>query len=161
METTKGSVDQTVLLNRVIFVLALAGVVMAVYVLQSFLRKSPIICLNQGCELVRKSPASQLFGIPVPAFGLVGYSILAVLSFLRTANGDKRLLYGILGIGLFGVSFVSWFTYTELFVIRAICTWCAVSAVNMTVIFILALISWNIGKSQNSMSKSQLGKKNS
>ena len=44
----------------------------------------------------------------------------------------------------FGVLFVSWFTYTELFVIKAICTWCAVSAVNMVIIFILALKSYSL-----------------
>ena len=131
-------------LNRIIFILSLAGIAMAVYVLQSFLRESPIVCLNQGCELVRKNPASKIFGVPVPAVGLVGYTILAVLAFLRTASADRRLLYGILGIATFGVLFVSWFTYTELFVIRAVCTWCAVSAVNMAVIFTLAVMSYRI-----------------
>lgn len=136
----------TVIINRITFILAIAGIIMAIYVLQSFLRESPIVCLNEGCEVVRKSPASKLFGIPVPAYGLIGYSLMTILAFLRTTNNDKRFLYGILGIATFGVVFVSWFTYTELFVIRAVCTWCAVSAVNMTIIFVLALVSYNAEK---------------
>lgn len=130
-------------LNRIIFVLSLLGVLIALYVLQSFLRQAPIVCLNSGCELVRKNPASYLWGIPVPVIGLVGYSFLAILAFLRTMNYEPRtknlFLKIMIGIATFGVLFVSWFTYTELFVIRAICTWCAVSAINMVVIFILLL----------------------
>lgn len=130
-------------LNRIIFVLSLFGVLMALYVLQSFLRHAPIVCLNSGCELVRTNPASYLWGVPVPAVGLVGYLLLAMLAFLRTMTYEPRtknlLLKIMLGTATFGVLFVSWFTYTELFVIRAICTWCAVSAVNMVVIFILLL----------------------
>lgn len=128
-------------LNRIIFILSLLGIAIAIYVLQSFLRKTPIVCLNSGCELVRKNPASYLFGIPVPAFGLVGYTFLAILAFLRTTSDDRRLLKIILGIAAGGVAFVTWFTYTEIFVIRAICTWCAVSAVNMLTIFLLAIKS--------------------
>lgn len=132
-------------LNRAIFILSLVGVVIALYVLQSFLRDEPIVCLNSGCELVRKSPASYLFGIPVPAFGLIGYSLLALLAFFRATQfsilNSQFSLKLMLGIATFGVAFVSWFTYTELFVIGAVCTWCAVSAVNMVVIFILTVFS--------------------
>lgn len=130
--------------NRMIFVLSLIGVIIAIYVFQSFIRQSAIICVNSGCELVRKNPNSYLFGFPVPGVGLFGYSFLAILAFLRTMSPDKRLLYGILGISTFGVAFVSWFTYTEIFVIKAICTWCAVSAVNMWVIFTLTLLSYRL-----------------
>ena len=136
-------------LNRIIFVLSLLGVAMAIYVLQSFLRQSPIVCISTGCEVVRKSPYAYPFGIPVPAFGLVGYSLLAILSFLRTTNVSRiayhvSLLKVMLGIAIFGVSFVSWFTYTELFVIKGICTWCAISAVNMVIIFIMVMKSYRL-----------------
>jgi len=136
------SASQSVVLNRVIFVLSLLGIIMAAYVLQSFLRQSSIICLTGGgCTLVRKSPLSYPFGIPVPAVGLVGYTILSILSFLRTTSDNKNLLKGILGVATFGICFVSWFTYTEIFLIKGICTWCAISAVNMFVIFGLAVSS--------------------
>jgi len=126
--------------NRILFVLALLGVGIALYVTQSFIRQSPIVCVNSGCELVRKNPASYLFGIPVPAFGLVGYTLLAILAFLRTTSQrlHKKLLPYVLCIATGGVLFVAWFTYNELFVIHAICTWCAISTVNMTVICVLA-----------------------
>ncbi|MBI3379691.1 vitamin K epoxide reductase family protein [Candidatus Gottesmanbacteria bacterium] len=132
--------------NRAIFILSIAGLIIAIYVLQSFLRKSSIVCLNSGCELIRKSPYSYIFGIPVPGFGLAGYFFIMVLSFLRTIYNDRRLIYGMLGISTFGLAFVSWFTYTEIFTIRAICTWCAVSAFNMAIIFLLSVRTFLIGQ---------------
>jgi len=140
---------KTVRLNRIIFVLAIIGILIAVYVTQSFLRKVGIICVSSGCELVRKNPASYLWGIPVPAVGLVGYSIIAILAFFRTTIYDQRskiFLKGILGMTAFGVVFTSWFTYTELFVIKGVCTWCAISTVNMFVLFGLALKSYQLEK---------------
>ena len=129
------------MINRIIFTLSIIGMGIAVYVLQSFLRDAPIVCINTGCELVRKSPASWLFGIPVPGYGLVGYTILATLAFLRTMSArlNKQLLPWILGIATGGVVFVGWFTYTELFIIKGVCTWCAVSA---AIMIFLAILSW-------------------
>ncbi len=128
--------------NRIIFVLALIGVGVALYVTQSFLRNTNILCVNTGCELVRKSPASYIFGFPVPSVGLIGYSFLAIFAFLRTSSKSKILIKLMLAVSTFGVLFVSWFTYTELFVIKGVCTWCAISAVNMVTIFALTLKSF-------------------
>ena len=124
------------------FILSIAGVIMAVYVLQSFFRQSSILCLTGGgCDAVRKSPVSYPFGIPVPAFGLVGYIGLTVVTFLRTLGEKKWHMKTILGIAVFGICFVTWFTLMELFVIKGICMWCAISAVNMYVIFGLTILS--------------------
>ena len=136
-------------LNRIMFVLAIVGILIAAYVTQSFLRRVGIVCATGGCEAVRKSAASYIYGIPVPSVGLVGYSIIAILSFLRTTIYDQRskaLLKGILGMTAFGVAFTSWFTYTELFVIHGVCMWCAISTVNMFILFGLALKSYQLEK---------------
>ena len=135
-------------LNRITFVLAIVGILIAAYVTQSFLRKVGIVCATGGCEAVRKSPASYIYGIPVPSVGLLGYSVIAVLAFLRTMNNKlkTKLLFGILGMTAFGVAFTSWFTYTELFVIKGVCMWCAISTVNMFVLFGLALKSYQLEK---------------
>jgi len=120
---------------------------MGSYVLQSFLRQTGIICLTGGgCEAVRKSALSYPFGIPVPAVGVAGYTFLVILTFLRTTNQQlsTKLLWWILGMAIFGVCFVTWFTYTELFLIKGVCMWCAISAVNMYIIFALAVYETRI-----------------
>lgn len=144
--------------NRIIFVLSFVGLLMAIYVLQSFLRQSSIVCLTGGgCELVRKNPVSWPLGIPVPAYGLVGYLGLTVLAFLKTmqqsAEKIKLINRMMMGIAIFGVCFVSWFTLMEIFVIKGICTWCAISAVNMYVIFFLILSGLNRHHTQNPEAK--------
>lgn len=146
MKKEAKSHNQLLYFNRIIFVLSILGTIMAVYVLQGWLRKTNIVCLTGGCEEVRKSAFSYPFGIPVPVVGLLGYTFLMVLSFLRTASLDKRLLYAVLGMATFGIFFVSWFTFTEVYYIKAICTWCAVSAVDMLVIFIVAIKSYKLLK---------------
>lgn len=134
-------------INRIIFVLSIAGLIMGAYVLQSFLRQTGVICLTGGgCDLVRTSPISYPFGIPVPAIGVAGYTGLAILAFLQTLSTNqerrtKNLLKAMLGIAIFGICFVTWFTFMELFVIHGICMWCAISAVNMYVIFGLVVYS--------------------
>lgn len=133
-------------INRIIFVLSVIGILIAAYVTQSFLRKVGIVCVSSGCELVRKNPASYLWGVPVPSVGLLGYSVIAILAFLRTSSKNSNLLKGILGMTAFGVAFTTWFTYTELFVIKGVCTWCAISTVNMYVLFFLALKSYILEK---------------
>jgi uncharacterized membrane protein len=128
--------DSMIWRNRIVFLLSLLGLFMAIYVLQSFIRESSIICLTGGgCEAVRKHPASYIYGVPVPAVGLVGYAFLTVLSFLRSMSNNRRILHAMVGIALFGIVFVSWFTYTELYVIRGVCFWCTISAANMFIIF--------------------------
>lgn len=132
-------------LNRIVFILSIIGVFVAIYVLQSFLRHTGIVCVTGGCEAVRKNPASWPFGIPVPAVGLVGYAILTICAFLRTLTlppKTLRIISGIMmGMATFGVLFVTWFTYTELFVIHGVCTWCLLSTIIMYVVFALLLIA--------------------
>jgi uncharacterized membrane protein len=152
------------LINRIIFILSLLGVIMAIYVLQSFLRQSSIICLTgSGCEMVRKNPISWPFGIPVPAFGLVGYTGLVILSFLKSTlnpsqpitNNQQLITKIMLGIAIFGICFVTWFTSMELFVIKGICMWCAISAVNMYVIFDLLIFTLKQNSNQSSSMKDE------
>lgn len=134
--------------NRIIFSLSLLGIAMAIYVLQSFLRHTGIVCATGGCETVRKSAYSWPFGIPAPAVGLVGYSILTICAFLRTIKlstlNSQLVSHIMLGIAIFGVLFVSWFTYTEFFIIKGICMWCGISTIDMYSIFILLMINYTL-----------------
>jgi uncharacterized membrane protein len=136
--------SKLVFLNRLIFILGILGFVIAGYVLQGYLRSSSVYCpAGGGCDLVRKSPYAWPLGIPVPAVGFMGYSIIIILSFLRTImpKKDKQLLYGLFGMATFGALFVTGFTFTQLFLIKATCFWCIVSTIDMYVIFHLVLFS--------------------
>ena len=146
--------------NRLIFLLSLFGLIVAGYVLQGYLRQSSVYCpVGGGCDLVRKSPYAWPFGIPVPAFGFVGYLTILSLSFFKTAIADAKKRYDvslwIAGIATFGVGFVTWFTLTEAFLIGGFCSWCVVSAIVMYFIFGLVLTDIYQGKKSSSSASSR------
>jgi uncharacterized membrane protein len=130
-------------LNRIIFILSIFGICIASYVLYSYVTGSPIVCVNQGCDLVRKSQYANVLGLPVPLYGLLGYTIISILSFLFTTNVSWKskipLTRFVISFG--GFLFVSYLTYLEAFVIKGWCMWCVFSAIIMTTVFILSGIS--------------------
>lgn len=132
------------IINRIIFVLALAGIVVSGYLLYTYVADTPIVCANTGCETVRESPYSYFLGVPLPAFGLLFFVFVLVLSFLRTFIDKVNYVYlatrVIFVASLVGFLTSVYLTYLEAFVIKAYCTWCVVSAIIVTLIFILSIL---------------------
>lgn len=125
--------------NRILFILAIIGIAIASYVLSGTLRHTPVVCITNGCELVQKSPYSWLFGIPVSAYGLIGYSLLAVLAFIRSFSADKRIPTIMLIIAAGGTGFVLWFSSVQALKIGGFCMWCMLSTATMITMFLLLL----------------------
>ncbi len=84
-----------------------------------------------GCETVAESAYADLVGINVAVIGIVGYVLLLVAALLR---GDGARIGGF-ALALTGFGFSVYLTYLELFVIDAICQWCLISAILMTILF--------------------------
>jgi protein-disulfide isomerase len=103
----------------------------------------PLACLGSGCDAVRISSFSKLAGQPVPLYGVVGYSLLALLILAealvpaRLARGIHWALGSITGAGLL---FSIYLTYVEAFVIRAWCFWCVISTLVMGCLSALAVL---------------------
>jgi uncharacterized membrane protein len=113
---------------------ALAGSLIALYLLMHDLGLSSIICPIAGCDKVQASEYSKWFGIPVAAFGLVGFIKLLSLSVIglfktRVLNLPIRTL--IVTISSLGLLAYIPLTYLELFVIHAVCFWCVTSSLMM------------------------------
>ncbi len=95
-----------------------------------------------GCEQVALSEYSRVHGIPVAVFG-VGLSLaLLVLAVAWWKSNDGRLLAIHYGLSLAGVVFEIYFTYLELFVIGAVCVWCATYGISLVARFLVALRVW-------------------
>ena len=84
-----------------------------------------------GCETVAESHTADLAGINVAVIGIAGYVLLLATALLR---GDGARMGGF-ALSLAGFGFSVYLTYLELFVIEAICQWCVVSAILMTILF--------------------------
>jgi len=112
---------------------ATLGLAVAAYIAIAEADGGAAACLagGGGCETVAASSHSELAGVSVALLGVLGYLLLLGAALLR---GDGARMAGF-GLGLVGFAYSVYLTYLELFVIEAICQWCVVSAVLMTVLF--------------------------
>lgn len=132
-------------LNRAMFTLALAGLVVAGLLWYWHAQNADIPCTNAGCDKVAQHPSSRLFGIPVAAYGVLFYLSFAILCAMRPsvpASHQRLIAHLVLLWGTTGFLFSAYLTYLELFVIRAICQWCVVSAAIATALFVLSVLAW-------------------
>ena len=91
---------------------------------------------------MQQSPWAVFLGVPVPYWGVAGYlGMLAVaLAGLQPRLVNARWVALVLfGMSAVGVAFSGYLTYLEAFVIRAWCMWCVISAVLVTLIFLLSI----------------------
>jgi uncharacterized membrane protein len=106
--------------------LALLGLLIAGYLAWTRLAGGLPVCGPlHGCETVALSSYSEIMGIPVAFFGCGFSLVLVALAIAWWRRADRRALLGLYGLGLLGVLFVAYLTYLELFVIGAVCVWCA------------------------------------
>ena len=129
--------------REVIAALALAGIFVALYLtLYKMGAIGELSCRVGSCETVNSSRWAIFLGAPVAAWGVAYYIVVfaVALAGLSGRFADSRQLsLALLLLTGWGVLFSSWLTYLELFVIRAICQWCVVSALIVVAIFLVSL----------------------
>jgi len=132
--------------RQAIALLALVGLFVALYLwLHALGFGGAIKCgASGGCETVQTSQWAVLLGLPVAFYGVLGYLavLLVALVALRPAALTQRgwdLL--VLLLATIGVAFTAYLTYVELFLIHAICRWCVGSAIIITLIWTVSLLS--------------------
>ena len=92
-----------------------------------------------GCEQVALSEYSRINGIPVAVFGVILSIILLALAIAWWRTNYYGLLLAHYGLSLAGVIFEAYFLYTQVFVIRAVCIWCASYGATLLARFAIAL----------------------
>ncbi|OGJ43028.1 hypothetical protein A3B60_03830 [Candidatus Peregrinibacteria bacterium RIFCSPLOWO2_01_FULL_39_12] len=93
----------------------------------------------EGCEIVTTSKYSLIFGIPVALLGALYYLTILILSLLYFDTKNNILLKIFPALTIFGFLASGWFIYLQIFVIKALCEYCILSAVTSTILFILGL----------------------
>lgn len=93
-----------------------------------------------GCERVITSPYAVVGGIPVALAGAAYYLAVFILSVVYLDTRRKWLLNFAAYLTPLGLVASLWFLYLQLFVIKALCFYCLVSAVTSTLLFVLGLI---------------------
>lgn len=130
--------------RTIVAALALAGFFVATYLFLYKIGKiGNLSCSIGSCETVNLSKWATLMGAPVAAWGVAFYVGLFGVSLVSLQDkyfDSIRISQILVLLTGFGVLFSGWLTYLELFVIHAICQWCVISAIIVTISFIVAIL---------------------
>jgi uncharacterized membrane protein len=150
--------------DRILPLVALAGLCVAVYLTQVEVSDSEASCgLVGDCNAVQESSYATLFGVlPIGVLGVLGY--IAILMAWGAAQywGKESPLTpyaqaALFGMILFGVAFSIYLTFLEPFVIGATCAWCITSALLMAVLlWMVAPMGWQALQSLRQKEKVKL-----
>lgn len=94
-----------------------------------------------GCETVTTSEYSVVAGVPVALLGALYYFVLFIGMFVYFDLQDKRVLRVLMLFTVFGFLASLWFLYLQIFVIKALCLYCLVSATTSTLLFVFGMLA--------------------
>ncbi len=136
--------EKTPRYHKARMIIAFLGLLDATYLLIIKLTNNQELCPKGigDCWSVNNSSYSELFGIPISAFGIAVYFALIVLMQweLRYKFGRKNSILFQFGVTLVGFIFSMYLIYVQFGLLHQICPFCLVSAVTMTTMFILTTI---------------------
>ena len=128
--------------RMIIAALALGGVGLATYLAMYKLGMlGTLACTVGSCETVNLSRWATFLGIPVAVWGVGFYVILFLVALLGTTERFVEatwVSHALLALTAWGVVFSAWLTYLELYVIHAVCMFCVISAILVTVTFFVS-----------------------
>jgi len=139
-----------------ICLLSLLGIADSIYLFTYKINlQTTLVCTFGECDRVNSSPYAMIGPIPVSFFGIVGYTAILLITLwsLNKTGRFWRLLVFLMSLG--GVAFSVYLTALEAFVIRAFCQWCVISAIIMTLIFLIAAGDFKSTGQQISQSANQ------
>ena len=122
-------------LRAALIAFSLTGAGVAAYVLASRWADTGLICSTGGCETVQNSEYAELLGLPVAAFGVAGYVLIAALAVFDSV----RARIGAAAVALGAAAFSGYLLVVQLAVIDAVCDWCIVNDVISSLIALLAV----------------------
>jgi uncharacterized membrane protein len=130
----------------IIAALALCGVGLATYLAMYKLGMiGQLACTVGQCETVNLSRWATFLGIPVAVWGVGYYLVLFLVALSGTTDRYANatwVSHALLALTGWGVLFSTWLTYLELNVIHAVCMFCVISAILVTVTFLVAVLEW-------------------
>jgi uncharacterized membrane protein len=122
---------------------AILGELDSIYLLIYKLTGNNKMCIGSGaCHDVNFSPYSEIYGIPISLLGVVAYLVIVAVLVLepRLKILQENGPLAVFGLGLAGVGFSAYLTCLELDVIHKVCPFCVVSAICISIVFIVAIV---------------------
>lgn len=131
--------------NLRLFSYALAGIGAAVSAYLTWVKFAHVEVFCGGsnqCETVANSRYAEIAGIPIALLGLGAYLLIIALLFIegRAEFWRQNSPLIIFGMTLVGTLYSAYLTYLEFAVIHAVCPYCVVSAIAMTLLFVISVV---------------------
>ena len=124
------------------------GLLDTIYLSWVKITHSQVYCGTSGeCEIVNSSSYSEIGGFPIAYLGMGAFLVILLLLYLEQRNEfwqENSPLF-VFGICLIGVIYSAYLTYVEIWILRAICPYCVLSAIAMLVLFGLSILRLRIG----------------
>ena len=137
-----------------LIVVSLIGFLDATYLTAKHYLGTPLECsIFEGCEQVTTSQYATIFNIPVALGGAVYYLFIFILLIAYLDTKRNWLISVIPPITIIGFIASVWFVYLQLFVIKAICIYCLISAFTSTTLFLLGLFVLKLQRSSKHIIK--------
>src|SRR5437868_4222897 len=109
-----------------IAVLAVVGLVLSSLSLVAHYKKSPTEYCDLGdnfnCDLVNRSPWSEVAHVPVAGIGVAGYIFLLVMAWMAARKPQAAVLMLMAALG--GLAFALYLTYIEAYKLEVWCVLC-------------------------------------
>lgn len=137
-------------------VVAFIGFIDATYLTAMYYLGATPACSVLRCELVTTSEYATVFGLPIALFGALYYLTAIVLLAAYIDKKDIRFLRVFFLITILSFFFTLWLVYLQLFVIKAICLYCMISATTSTILFLFAIYFLATWKKTSPTSNSSL-----
>ncbi len=125
----------------IFYIFSCIGLADTIYLSYHAITKTDVACWffpKEWCQKVQYSQYSKTLGIPNAYLGLLMYIAILVLTYFTQASLVAPWI--VKAVVVLGFAFSMYFTFIQAFVLRAFCTWCVISAVNFTVMFVFLLI---------------------
>lgn len=125
-------------------ILCVVGFVNASYLTIEHFTSDAIFCPFDGgyvnCDLVNSSLYSEIFNIPVALLGVLYY--ISVFGFFVILNKTKKkvLFHWLSFLTFLGFLFSVWLTYAQIGLLKAVCTYCLLSAFVSACLFVLDIV---------------------
>lgn len=123
--------------------LAGLGLADSAYLAWAKLGGSSALCAGFGdCEVVNASRYSEVAGVPVALLGALAYLALITvhLAEARYERWAESLRLAAFGLTLTGTLYSGYLTYVELAILRAICPFCVLSAIIITMLLGISFV---------------------
>lgn len=97
---------------------------------------------SRACDTVQNSIYAELGGVPIAVLGLAAFMVIFGL-LLAEKSGPLLAAWAplaIFGMALTGTLYSAYLTYVELYILRAVCPYCVVSAVCLAGLLVLSIV---------------------